>query len=445
MDTEAMQDSWIEWIGAIPPGWTVERLKKVSTIKSSNVDKKDYPDQIPVRLCNYVDVYYNDVIDSSIKFMKSTASELEYKKFHLSSGDVVLTKDSETPNDIAVPAYVAENIDDLVCGYHLAVMRANHKLDGKFLFRAIQSTGIKEQFYRLATGITRFGLKIRELESVLIPLPPLHEQQAIAQYLDQRCGKLDAIIAIKQQQIKTLDALRQSIIYHAVTKGLDDSLPLVDSGVEWLGKIPQGWRVSKLKYITNQIVDGTHFTPNYVESGVPFLRVTDIQTQFINFERIKFITEEEHTGLTKRAKPQKGDVLLSKNGTIGITKVVDWDWEFSIFVSLCLIKFLPNINPYYFSYFFESDVVNQQLFESSKKTSVTNLHLVKIRELLLCVPPFPEQQRIIDRLDQETQRLNDLKANLSQQISTLEAYKKALIYECVTGKKRINADVLKAG
>jgi type I restriction enzyme, S subunit len=144
MNKEMMQDSGIEWIGAIPPGWTVIRLKKVTTIKSSNVDKKDYPAQIPVRLCNYVDVYYNDVIDSSIKFMKSTASELEYKKFHLSVGDVVLTKDSETPDDIAIPAYVAENIDDLVCGYHLAVMQANHKLDGKFLFRAIQSTGIKE-------------------------------------------------------------------------------------------------------------------------------------------------------------------------------------------------------------------------------------------------------------------------------------------------------------
>jgi type I restriction enzyme, S subunit len=246
-DKKARQDRGVEWIGAIPPGWTVERLKKVSTIKSSNVDKKDYPDQIPIRLCNYVDVYYNDVIDNSIRFMKSTASELEYKKFHLSSGDVVLTKDSETPDDIAVPAYVAENIDDLVCGYHLAVMRANHKLNGKFLFRAIQSTGIKEQFYRLATGITRFGLKIRELESVLIPLPPLQEQRAIAQYLDQRCGKLDAIIVIKQQQIKTLDALRQSIIFHAVTKGLDDSVLLVDSGVEWLGKIPEGWQVKIIK------------------------------------------------------------------------------------------------------------------------------------------------------------------------------------------------------
>ncbi len=445
MHNAVMQGSGVEWIGAIPQGWKIERLKKVSTIKSSNVDKKFYPDQMPVRLCNYVDVYYNDVIDSSIKFMKSTASDLEYKKFHLSAGDVVLTKDSETPDDIAVPAYVAENIDDLVCGYHLAVMRANHKLDGKFLFKAIQSAGIKEQFYRLATGITRFGLKIHELESVLIPLPPLLEQQAIVQYLDQHCGKLDAIIAIKQRQIKALDSLRQSIIYHAVTRGLDDLLPLVDSGVEWLGKIPQGWRVSKLKYITEKIVDGTHFTPTYVDSGVPFLRITDIQTKSIDLERIKFITKEEHTELTKRAKPQKGDVLLSKNGTIGITKVVDWDWEFSIFVSLCLIKFLPNISPYYFSYFFESDVVNKQLFESSKKTSVTNLHLVKIRELLLCVPPLLEQQRIVDHLDHETQRLNDLKENLSQQISTLQAYKKALIYECVTGKKRINADVLNAG
>jgi type I restriction enzyme S subunit len=242
------------------------------------------------------------------------------------------------------------------------------KVDSQFLLFFVASDG----FIKICTAMS-YGAKMprvnypKQLALLPVCLPPREEQQAIARYLEQRCGKLDAVIAIKQQQIKTLDALRQSIIYQAVTKGLDDSVPLVDSGIEWLGKIPQGWHISKLKYITEQIVDGTHFTPTYVESGIPFLRVTDIQTKFIDLESVKFISHEEHTELTKRAKPEKGDVLLSKNGTIGITKVVDWDWEFSIFVSLCLIKLLPNIDPYYFSYFFESDVVNQQLFESSKK------------------------------------------------------------------------------
>ena len=429
-DNDVMQDSGAEWIGAIPLEWRLDRLKDIVSLRDEKSTEKS-------EIEDYLELEDLDQGTGRLLSVRNTTNvESAVMKFY--KNDVLFGKLRPY-----LRKYHLATFDGKCTGEILAFQP--EKIEAKFLLYFIASDG----FIKVCTAMS-YGAKMtrvnypKQLALLPVCLPSTQEQQAIAEYLDQRCGRLDAIIAIKQRQIKTLDALRQSIIYQAVTKGLDDSVPLVDSGVEWLGKIPQGWRVSKLKYITNQIVDGTHFTPNYVESGVPFLRVTDIQTQSINFERIKFITKEEHTELTKRAKPQKGDILLSKNGTIGITKVVDWDWEFSIFVSLCLIKFLPNISPYYFSYFFESDVVNQQLFESSKKTSVTNLHLVKIRELLLCVPPFHEQQRIIDHLDQETQRLNDLKENLSKQISTLEAYKKALIYECVTGKKRINADGLRA-
>lgn len=435
-DNEAMQESGVEWIGAIPQGWKVKIIKREFDIKlgkmlqplqKTELDTEEY-------YLKTSNIYWEGVDVTNIN--KMWFSSLDKQNTELQYNDLLVCEGG----DVGRSALWKEEITPCYIQNAINRVRPIHHCSTKYLYYWLFLMKHSGYIDAMVTRITIAHLTAEKLERLVFLLPPHFEQQAIAHYLDQQCGKLDAIIAIKQQQIKALDALRQSIIYHAVTKGLNDSAPLVDSGVEWLGKIPQSWRVSKLKYITNQIVDGTHFTPNYVESGVPFLRVTDIQTQAINLERIKFITEEEHTELTKRAKPQKGDVLLSKNGTIGITKVVDWDWEFSIFVSLCLIKFLPNINPYYFSYFFESDVVNQQLFESSKKTSVTNLHLVKIRELLLCVPPFPEQQRIIDHLDQETQLLAALKANLNQQISTLEDYKKSLIYECMTGKKRIKAD-----
>ncbi len=161
---------------------------------------------------------------------------------------------------------------------------------------------------------------------------------------------------------------------------------------------PKCWKMQKLKYVTEKILDGTHFTPDYIEAGVPFLRVTDIQTEEIDLSKVKYISQEEHETLCKRVRPEKGDVLLSKNGTIGIIKVINWNWEFSIFVSLCLIRLQKNINPYYFAYYFGSDVVEQQLFESSKKTSVNNLHLVKIRELLISVPSVQEQNRFYTTL-----------------------------------------------
>lgn len=412
MKETIMQESGVEWIGAIPQGWKIERLKNVSTVKSSNVDKKLYKDQMPVRLCNYVDVYYNDVINSSIEFMQSTASELEYKKFHLSVGDVVLTKDSETPNDIAVPAYIAEDIDDLVCGYHLAIIQGNYKLNGKFLFRAIQSNGIKEQFYKLATGITRFGLKIRELESVLIPIPPYLEQQAIAQYLDERCGKLDNIIAIKQQQIKTLDALRQSIIYQAVTKGLDASVPLIDSGVEWLGEIPKNWKLSKLRYEIS--IKNGDFISNKLdhESEYPVVGGNGFMGRTDNFN-------------------VKGDIIVIGRvgaycGNVHYINEKAWVSDNALIVDTIN-------NKKFFTYLLNSFNINS----IANKTAQPVVTATNIKAIYIPIPKINEQQAIADHLDQETQRLDLLKANLNQQINVLSDYKKSLIYECVTGKKRV--------
>jgi type I restriction enzyme S subunit len=200
--------------------------------------------------------------------------------------------------------------------------------------------------------------------------------------------------------------------------------------------------VKKLKYVTRKINDGTHITPTYVDEGIPFLRVTDIQTDEIDLENVKRIPESEHNELYKRCNPEKGDLLLSKNGTIGITKVVDWDYPFSIFVSLCLIKFTEQIDPYFFSYFFQSDIVNEQIFSSGKTTSVTNLHLDKIRELIIIVPSKTEQQKLINWLDIETKKISDLVDLTSKQIDLLQEYRTALISAAVTGKIDVRGEAV---
>lgn len=212
-----------------------------------------------------------------------------------------------------------------------------------------------------------------------------------------------------------------------------------DSGIAWLEEIPAHWEISRLKYETKKIIDGTHFTPNYTTKGVPFLRVTDIHNSEINLNEVKRISEEEHKELNKRCDPQKGDVLLSKNGTIGIIKVIDWDWEFSIFVSLCLIKFNSSIHNRYFSFFFESHAVSYQIYESSQKTSVTNLHLDKIKELLICFPAIPEQTTIASYLDRKTAEIDNLIAKKERLLELYEEEKTAIINQAVT--KGINPDV----
>lgn len=334
-------------------------------------------------------------------------------------------------------AFVPDGFGEGNVNQHVCIIRPAVKLNYKFLTYCLSAPWGQDQIFSSFTGASRQGLGQRDLGEIQVPLPPLSDQQRIAAYLDASCAAIDTAVAAKRRQVETLDAIRKAIITKAVTVGIGPSNNMRSSGIEWIGDIPRHWKVEKLKYLTSMIVDGTHVTPTYVPEGVPFLRVTDIQDENIDLGNVKYISREEHQLLSKRTKARPGDILLSKNGTIGIVKVVNWDWEFSFFVSLCLLRPDKRLTPYYFSYFFESSVVDQQLFESSKKTSVTNLHLVKIRELLICVPPPNEQSQIVQHLQSRCAEVRQIVANIASQIDTLIAYRKSLIHECVTGQRRI--------
>jgi len=168
-----MKDSGVEWVGEIPENWKVTKLKKISDVRVSNVDKKSDEAEPEVLLCNYIDVYNNEFITSKINFMKATASLEQIKKFTLKKEDVIITKDSEEPTDIAVPALVNENLEGVVCGYHLALIRPNIKvIIGRFLLRQFQTKSINEQFVIAANGVTRFGLKTSRILNANFVVPP---------------------------------------------------------------------------------------------------------------------------------------------------------------------------------------------------------------------------------------------------------------------------------
>ncbi|MBF4472609.1 restriction endonuclease subunit S [Flavobacterium sp. HJJ] len=208
-----------------------------------------------------------------------------------------------------------------------------------------------------------------------------------------------------------------------------------DSGIDWIGNIPSGWSCTKLKFHTKKIIDGAHFTPTYIEKSndsIPFLRVTDLHSKEILLDEVKYIPLSEHQELIKRCNPEIGDLLLSKNGTIGLMKIIDWDWEFSVFVSLCLLKFENSLLNKFFYYFFESNIVDRQLFESSQKTSVSNLHLEKIKELRLTLPSIEEQNIISKYLDHKTAQIDTLISKKQQFITLLQEERIAVINQAVT-------------
>ena len=186
--------------------WPAHKLRDVADIRVSNVDKKLYATESPVRLCNYMDVYANDYITHDLNFMRGSASTAEIQRFALRRGDVVITKDSETPDDIGVPAVVLEEIDGLVCGYHLCLIRpTSDDVDSIYLAKYLATAEVARYFAINATGSTRFGLPVSAIENVGLPLPPKPEQIKIAEILwtlDQTIAQTEELIA-KQQRIKT--------------------------------------------------------------------------------------------------------------------------------------------------------------------------------------------------------------------------------------------------
>jgi type I restriction enzyme S subunit len=213
-----MKDSGVVWIGEIPSHWKTGKLKNNSDLRISSVDKHILEEERKVTVCNYTDVYYNEFITSNLPLRKGSCSENEYTNFLLKKGDVIITKDSESPTDIGVPSLVKDDLENVVCGYHLSIMKSHKtKLVGDYLFRQLQTKRIRSYFEINSNGITRFGLgKSSVLETLLI-LPPISEQQQIVEYLDKHTEEIDTLIQLEQKKIDILKEYRQSLISEVVT------------------------------------------------------------------------------------------------------------------------------------------------------------------------------------------------------------------------------------
>ena len=211
----------VEWLGDLPEHWEVRRLRTLVGMRVSNVDKHTKEDEFPIRLCNYVDVYKNDRITQAMPFMSATASWDEIERFRLERDDVLITKDSEAWDDIGVPALVAEAAEDLILGYHLALLRPYKEILGAYLARTLQSKAVVYQFHVRANGVTRYGLTHVGIQSVHIPLPPLPEQRVIVEYLDKAIADIIAAIAHARRLIELLQEYRTRLIADVVAGKLD--------------------------------------------------------------------------------------------------------------------------------------------------------------------------------------------------------------------------------
>lgn len=217
-----LQPSGFDWLGDIPEHWSITLLKHIADVRFSGVDKHSHDNEIPVRLCNYTDVYKNNEINAEMALMQATATPSEISRLTLQAGDVIITKDSETPADIAIPAWVPESLPGVVCAYHLGLLRPDlNQLRGEFLFYAIGSSQVAEQLHVLATGVTRYALSKHDVKNAVIPLPPIEEQKSICTWIKNESGPLDDAIRSASEEIKLILEYRDRLIADVVTGQID--------------------------------------------------------------------------------------------------------------------------------------------------------------------------------------------------------------------------------
>lgn len=416
------------------------RLKNVAGVVVSNVDKHSTDGEPAVKLCNYVDVYKNTYIDSNLPFMDSTASEEQVRRYSLRANDVIITKDSETPFDIAVPALVTEDIPGLVCGYHLAVIRANtNALNPRFLLRAFQAKTTASYFATSANGITRYGLTYHSLKNVPLPLPPISEQERIANFLDRETAEADALVAKYERLIELLEEKRVALITQAVTKGLDPTVPMKDSRVEWIGDIPAHWRVIRLKLTTDSLQTGpfgTVFQSNeYISEGIPMINPTHFADGLIRPSTEHTVSRGTALRLSRYAMLQ-GDVLYARRGDTkkyGLVKLTQNGWVCGSDVIRVRVK-RDRISPDFLAAYTASTAGQEFLMHSANGTTMDGINPSQLGNLSVPIPPTAEQSLIVESIALACNDFENIKKSAAMAVSLALERRSALITAAVIGQ-----------
>lgn len=422
------KDSGVSWLGNIPALWNIVKTKRHFQNEKRVAGK--YANQYE-RLAL--------TMNGVIKRDKEDAEGLQPESFE---GYQVLEQ-----NQLVFKLIDLENVKTSRVGLSpytgivspAYIILHNDQQDNRFYYYYYMNMYYQEIFNYLGGEGVRSALNAKDLLETPIPDISLKQQKVIADYLDKECARTDGIVTTQRQIIERLKEYKKSVITEAVTRGLNPDAPMKDSGIEWIGKIPEHWEISKLKYYSKYITDGTHTTPEYLADGVPFLSIKDISAGKLDFSNTKYISQQQHEELSKHAPIEKGDILFTRIGTLGVSVIVETDITFDIFVSVGLLKPKDNINTKYLNYVMNSEYYYQyiQLVKAGEGTSAAKFNLSDVSNSPIVCPPLSEQQAIADYLDRKCSEIDSIIEKRERMIELMTEYKKSLIYECVTGKKEI--------
>jgi type I restriction enzyme, S subunit len=404
--------------------WVVRRLGDVAHVLLSNVDKKSKPNEAPVKLCNYMDVYKNTSITADLPFMEATATPEQIAKFSLRRGDVMITKDSEDPKDIGVPAcVVADFREPVLCGYHLALLRPIG-IHGEYLAYALRSPEVNQQFVQRANGSTRFGLTAGVIHDANVPVPPLAEQKKIAQILSSVDEAIEATQAVIDQTRRVKEAMLQTLL----TRGLGHTRFKQTE----IGEIPEAWEVRLLEDIATR---GSGHTPNkqhpeYWNGGIKWVSLTDsyrLDRVYIG-ETEKQISSAGIANSSAALHPP-GIVLVSRDASVGRSAITTESMAVSQhFIVWRCGELLHNHFLYY-----TLQWLKPTLERIAAGSTIKTIGLPYFKSLQIPLPPKAEQMRIADILLATDKSIWAHEETASQ----LARVKSALLQTLLSGQTRV--------
>lgn len=419
------KDSGVEWLGEVPKHW---RLKKIAWHVPYTVGwtpssgKEEYYDGDNLWV-TIADLNKPVIHDTKSKISDTAVSD---RGGRLSPAGSMLFSFKLTVGNVAFlgkPAYTNEAIASFEPNQHVDLSYWSYAAP---LF--IPKYGRENIYGALLLNQELIG-------AVRFYAPDVQEQMYISRFLDHETARIDALVEQQQRLIELLKEKRQAVISHAVTKGLDPNVPMKDSGVEWLGEVPAHWTVGRVKNLVEFVIDGPHFSPAYVEEGVIFLSARNIKIDRWSFSDAKFISQDDYEEFSKRVRPRRGDVLLTKGGTTGIARAVDFDEDFQVWVHIAVLRPIKfSIDPAYLAYALNSKACYEQSQLYTRGATNNDLGLTRIVNIVLSWPSLSEQQAVVNYLDKIVSRLDAASDSASDTISLLQERRSALISAAVTGK-----------
>lgn len=427
-----MKDSGIEWVGEIPKHWQIKVLFQLATqVKNKNKDLVEK---------NLLSLSYGKIKRKNIEKSEGLLPA-SFDGYNIIEENDIVLRLTDLQNDHTSLRVGRTTERGIITSAYVTIRPINSNAS-KYLYYLLHSFDIKKGFYGMGAGV-RQGLNFEEVKMLKIPVPPIEEQISIAAYLDEKCSKIDEIIASAKASIEDYKQWKTSIIYEAVTKGLDPDAEMKDSGIEWIGKIPKGWKICKTLYaLSMPITDGPHTTPELFDSGIPFISAEAVScgNGKIDFSHKRgYISQEFYEECCQKYIPQFNDIYMIKSGaTTGKVAMVDTDEVFTIWSPLAVFRVNNDrVLPKYLFYYLQSDAYQKEVELGWTYGTQQNIGMRTLEKLKICMPPISVQEKIVKYLDKNCIVVDNLISTKENLITDLESYKKSLIYEVVTGKRKV--------